>query len=187
LQDEERLLVQRLQTRETADKAFRELVDLHKERLYWHIRNIVKNHDDTDDVLQNTFVKVFRNIKKFKGESKLFSWMYRIATNESITFLNSKARKMKLSNEELQQRLVENLESDVYFEGEQAELQLQKAISRLPEKQRLVFNMRYFEEMKYSDMAEILEVTEGSLKSNYHHASKKIEAYLKENSSLVKP
>lgn len=185
MQRDEEQLVRRLQNDKTVDAAFRELVDLHKERLYWHIRSIVKNHDDADDVLQNVFLKIFRNIKKFKGESKLFSWMYRIATNESITFLNSKARKLKISNEELQEKLVENLESDIYFEGTHAELQLQKAISTLPEKQRLVFNMRYFQEMKYSEMAEILEVTEGSLKSNYHHATKKIETYLKQNGTLI--
>ena len=159
--------------------AFKKLVDLYKERLYWHIRNIVKNHDDADDVLQETFIKIFRNIKKFKGDSKLFSWIYRIATNEAITLLNSKARKMNVSQEELQEKLINNLESDIYFEGDEIQLKLQKAIATLPDKQRQVFNMRYFQEMKYQDIAEILEVTEGSLKSNYHHAAKKVEAFLK--------
>lgn len=172
--------MQQLQSGKNPDSAFQQLVNLYKERLYWHIRNMVKNHDDANDVLQNTFIKVFRNIKKFKGDSKLFSWMYRIATNEAITFLNSKARKMNISNEELQEKLIDNLESDVYFEGEKIQLQLQKAISTLPEKQRQVFNMRYFQEMKYQEIAEILQVTEGSLKSNYHHAAKKVEAFLKQ-------
>lgn len=173
--------MQELQSGKNSDSAFRQLVDLYKERLYWHIRNMVKNHEDADDILQNTFIKVFRNIGKFKGDSKLFSWMYRIAANESITFLNSKERKMGISSEELQERLLDNLESDVYFEGKEIQVKLQKAIATLPTKQRQVFNMRYLEEMKYREMAEILEVTEGSLKSNYHHAMKKVEAYLKDH------
>lgn len=173
--------MQELQSGKNSDSAFRQLVDLYKERLYWHIRNMVKNHEDADDILQNTFIKVFRNIGKFKGDSKLFSWMYRIAANESITFLNSKERKMGISSEELQERLLDNLESDVYFEGKEIQMKLQKAIATLPTKQRQVFNMRYLEEMKYREMAEILEVTEGSLKSNYHHAMKKVEAYLKDH------
>lgn len=179
MQTEEELLVKQLQDGKNPNVAFQKLVDLYKERLYWHIRNMVKNHDDADDILQNTFIKVFNGIKKFKGDSKLFSWMYRIATNESITFLNSKAKKMNVSNEELQDKMINNLESDVYFEGKEIQLKLQKAIASLPEKQQQVFNMRYLEEMKYREMAEILEVTEGSLKSNYHHAVKKVEAFLK--------
>lgn len=178
LEDE---IVAQLQSDKNSDSAFKKLVDLYKERLYWHIRNMVKNHEDADDILQNTFIKVYKNIKKFKGDSKLYSWMYRIATNESITFLNSKARKMSVSNEELQQKLIDNLESDVYFEGSEIQLKLQKAIATLPEKQRLVFTMRYLEEIKYREMAEILDMTEGSLKSNYHHAVKKVEAFLKDN------
>lgn len=179
--DFENNLIERLQTEKSKDAAFNELVNLYKERLYWQIRNIVKNHDDADDVLQNTFIKVFRNISKFKGESKLFSWLYRIATNEAISFLNSRAQKMQVSNEELQDKLLANLESDVYFEGTEIQLKLQKAIAILPEKQRQVFNMRYFQELKYQEMAEILQVTESSLKSNYHHAMKKVESFLKDD------
>ncbi len=174
-------LVRRLQSGKNPDLAFKELVDLYKERLYWQIRNIVKNHDDADDVLQNTFIKVFRNISKFKGESKLFSWLYRIATNEAITFLNSRSQKIQVSNEELQEKLIDNLQSDIYFEGKEIQLKLQKAITSLPEKQRLVFNMRYFQDLKYQEIAEILQVTESSLKSNYHHAVKKVEAFLKDD------
>lgn len=140
---------------------------------------MVKDHEDTNDILQNTFIKIFKGIDNFKGNSKLFSWMYRIATNESITFLNSKARKMNVSSEELQNKLIQNLESDVYFEGEEIQLKLQKAISKLPKKQQQVFNMRYFEELKYKEIAEILQVSEGSLKSNYYHAVNKVEDYLK--------
>lgn len=160
------------------EAAFRELLQLYKERLYWHIRKIVLNHDDTDDVLQNTFIKVYRSIDKFKGESKLFSWLYRIATNESITHLNKNAKRLQITNEEHQNRAINNLTADVYFEGDAIQLQLQKAIATLPEKQRLVFNMRYFDDLKYKDMAEILETSEGALKASYHIAAKKIESYL---------
>jgi RNA polymerase sigma-70 factor (ECF subfamily) len=149
--------------------------------LYWHIRTIVKLHEDTDDVLQNTFIKVFKNIKTFKGDSKLFSWMYRIATNESITFLNKKAKKMKLSDQELNDFLIDSLESDVYFEGSEIQLQLQKVIDRLPQQQKTVFNMRYFEDIPYEEMSEILGSSVGALKSNYHHARKKVENFLKQD------
>lgn len=153
----------------------------YKERLYWHIRNIVKSHDDTDDVLQNTFIKIYRYIDNFKGDSKLYTWMYRIATNEALTFLSKQAKRKSITDEELQTSLIENLESDVYFEGDEITRKLQEAIATLPEKQRLVFNMRYFQELKYSDIAEITETSEGSLKASYHLASKKIEEYLKTN------
>ncbi len=152
--------------------------------MYWHIRKIVLNHDDTDDVLQNTFIKVYRNIDSFKGNSALFSWMYRIATNESITFLNSKAKKMGFSNQELQETLVNNLEADSYFDGDKAQLLLQKAIATLPEKQRLVFNMKYFEDLKYNEISEILETSVGGLKASYHHAVKKIENYISNTNQI---
>lgn len=177
--EEENDLIKRLCSVNQADKAFAELVDIHKERLYWHIRYMLKNHEDTDDVLQNVFIKVYKNIKKFKGDSRLYSWMYRIARNESLTFLKKRSKMLKLSSEELQNYIVDNLESDVYFEGDEIQLKLQKAISSLPDKQREVFQLRYFEEMKYQKMAELLRTSESALKSNYHHASKKVEEYLK--------
>lgn len=181
MQNPEDQFVKRLQDSSTSQEAFRELISVYKERLYWHIRNMVKNHDDTDDILQNTFVKIFKNIGQFKGDSKLYSWMYRIATNESITFLNKKARKLHITSEELQNQIIDNLESDVYFEGEEIQLKLQRAIASLPDKQQQVFNMKYFEELKYREMAEILNTSEGALKASYHIASKKIEEYLKAN------
>jgi len=156
-------------------------VELYKERLYWHIRKIVISHDDSDDVLQNTFIKIVRNIHNFKGDSKLFTWMYRIATNEAITFLNSKARRHQISNEMLQQLALENLEADVYFEGDEIQLKLQKAIAQLPRKQQLIFNMKYFDAIKYKDMSEILDTSEGALKASYHIAVKKIKSYLSDN------
>ena len=177
----ENLLVQQLKNKKTSQEAFRELVSQYKERLYWHIRNIVKDHDDSHDVLQNTFIKIFRNIDQFKGDSKLFSWMYRIATNESITFLNKKSKRLQISSEELQDSIINNLESDVYFEGSEIQLKLQKAIASLPQKQQQVFNMKYFEELKYREIADILETSEGALKASYHIAVKKIEEFLKTN------
>lgn len=136
------------------------------------------SHDDTDDVLQNTFIKVFNNINNFKGDSKLYSWMYRIATNEAITHLNKNAKHQNLASEEMQQHAVNNLQSDVYFEGDAIQLKLQQAIARLPQKQQMVFNMKYFDDIKYKDMSDILDTSEGALKASYHIAVKKIEEYL---------
>ncbi|MBQ4821807.1 RNA polymerase sigma factor [Aquimarina sp. MMG016] len=177
----EEYLLKDLQSDDNINIAFSKLVSIYKERLYWHIRNMVKNHEDTDDILQNVFIKVYKNIKKFKGDSKLYSWLYRIATNESITFLNQKAKKYKISNEELSMRLIQNLEADVYYEGDEIQLKLQKAIATLPQKQQQVFNMKYFQELKYKEISEILETSEGALKASYHLASKKIEEFLKSN------
>ena len=174
----EATLLRQLKSDDTKELAFKTLVELYKERLYWHIRKIVISHDDSDDVLQNTFIKIVRNIHNFKGDSKLFTWMYRIATNEAITFLNSKARRHQISDETLQQLTLENLEADVYFEGDEIQLKLQNAIAQLPKKQQLVFNMRYFDAIKYKDMSEILETSEGALKASYHIAVKKIKLYL---------
>lgn len=177
----EKELIQQLQSAKTRDKAFRELMTLYKERLYWHIRKIVITHDDADDVLQNTFIKVYRSIDKFKGDSKLYSWMYRIATNESITQVNKNAKRLQISNEEVQANAINNLSADTYFEGDEIQLKLQKAIATLPQKQQLVFNMKYFDDIKYKDMSEILETSEGALKASYHLAVKKIETYLTNN------
>ncbi|MEZ4841417.1 MAG: RNA polymerase sigma factor [Flavobacteriaceae bacterium] len=171
-------LIEELKEPKTQEQAFRKLMSEYKERLYWHIRKIVISHDDADDVLQNTFIKVYKNINTFKAESKLYSWMYRIATNEAITFINKRAKEKNIDVSELQYKLAENLEADVYFDGDEMQLQLQKAIATLPQKQQLVFNMRYFDEMKYDDMSEILETSEGALKASYHHAVKKIESFL---------
>lgn len=177
----EEALIKELKQKESQAKAFEVLVNTYKERLYWHIRRIVLDHDDADDVLQNTFIKVYRNIDGFKGESKLYSWLYRIATNESLTFLKQKSKKAGISDEELKNRMVENLQSDVYFEGDEIQLKLQRALATLPDKQKLVFTMKYFQEMKYEDISEALETSVGALKASYHLAVKKIESYLKEN------
>lgn len=174
----EETLVKELKQKDTQAKAFEVLITTYKERLYWHIRRIVLDHDDADDVLQNTFIKVYRNIDKFKGDSKLYSWMYRIGTNEALTFLKTKSRKLGVSSDEFIERKANTLEADVYFEGDAIQLLLQQAIARLPEKQKLVFNMKYFEELKYEEISEILETSVGALKASYHLAVKKIEGFL---------
>lgn len=178
---EEEQLILKLQSDKDKDAAFKELLRLYKERLYWHIRKIVLDHDDADDVLQNTFIKVYKNIGGFKGESKLYSWMYRIATNEAISFLNAKAKRNNSSIEKEKELAIKNLETDVYFEGDEIQLKLQKAIATLPEKQQLVFNMKYFDETTYEELSEILNTSVGALKSSYHIAVKKITAYLTED------
>ena len=139
---------------------------------------MVKSHEDTDDVLQNVFIKVHQNIHKFKGDSKLYSWLYRIATNESITHINKVAKRLQITNEEVQNLALQNLESDVYFECDEIQIKLQKAIATLPSKQQIVFNMKYFQELKYSEISSILETSEAALKTSYHLASKKIKTYL---------
>ncbi len=180
---EEALLIEQLKNVQTKEKAFRELITLYKERLYWHIRKIVISHDDTDDVLQNTFIKIFKNIDKFNQESKLYSWMYRIATNESITFINKRAKQRNVDISDYQQELASTLASDDFFTGDQIQLILQKAIATLPQKQQLVFNMKYFDELKYSEISEILETSVGALKASYFHAVKKIEQYIKKRTN----
>tara|TARA_R110000796_G_scaffold35017_3_gene90146 strand:- start:124362 stop:124904 length:543 start_codon:yes stop_codon:yes gene_type:complete len=177
----EELLVEQLKTEATQSRAFELLVNTYKEKLYWHIRRIVLDHDDADDVLQNTFIKVFRNINGFKGDSKLYSWMYRIATNEALTFIKDKTKKLGITDSEVQDKMIRDLQSDVYFEGDYIQLALQKALNTLPEKQKLVFNMKYYQELKYEEISEILETSVGALKASYHLAVKKIEAFLKEN------
>lgn len=175
---DEKVFIQQLLDSKTQDAAFQKLLSDYQRPLYSLIRNIVLNHDDADDVLQNTFVKVFQNLKNFKGDSKLFSWMYRIATNEAISFINNKARKHGTTNEAIQSKIVDNLHSDSYFDGDAVQIKLQKAIVQLPEKQQLVFKMKYFEELKYEEISEILGTSVGGLKASYHHAVKKIEDYM---------
>lgn len=172
---DEQTLVQQLKNKDTQDIAFRELMSQYKKRLYWHIRKIVISHDDTDDVLQNTFVKIYKNIHNFNADSKLYSWMYRIATNESITYINKRAKEKNVDITEYHQSMASTLQDDVYYNGNEIQLVLQKAIATLPQKQQLVFNMKYFDEMKYTDMSEILETSVGALKASYFHAVKKIE------------
>ena len=178
MQDEKDFINELLEPK-TQNIAFEKLLRDYQKPLYNHIRNIVLNHDDTDDVLQNTFLKVFQHLKSFKGDSKLFSWVYRIATNEAITFINNKAKRNGTTSEAMLTKIIENLQSDVYFDGNDIQIKLQKAIALLPEKQQLVFKMKYYEELKYENMSEILGTSVGALKASYHHAVKKIEEFMK--------
>lgn len=177
-QDKEKKLIERLHNAKTQQAAFSELVKEYSEPLYWQIRKIVLTHDDTNDVLQNTFIKVWTSIENFRGDSKLSTWLYRIAINEAITFLNKQKSQHNISMDDTDVYLISKLEGDEYFDGDEAQLKLQKAILTLPEKQRIVFNMKYFDEMKYEEMSDILETSVGALKASYHHAVKKIEDFL---------
>jgi RNA polymerase sigma factor (sigma-70 family) len=174
-------LVKQLKNKQTQEKAFRILMSQYKERLYWHIRKIVISHDDADDVLQNTFVKVYRSINNFNGDSKIFSWMYRIATNESISYINKRAKQKSVDIEDYQQSMATTLQDDELYNGSEIQLILQKAITTLPQKQQLVFNMKYFDEMKYTEISDILGTSVGALKASYFHAVKKIEKIITSN------
>ncbi len=167
-----------------SEAGFRMLMKKYQEPLYWHIRNMVLIHEDADDVLQNTFVKIFKGLSGFKGNSKLYTWMYRIATNESLSLITRRKKKQMASLDDEMMDVEERLKSDSYFDGNKVHVLLQKALQVLPEKQKLVFNMRYFQNMSYKDIAAITDVSEGGLKASYHHAVKKIETYVRENGNV---
>lgn len=173
------MILEWLQTPETFDKGFSWILRQYQERIYWHIRRMVLNHEDANDVVQNTFIKVYKGIKNFKGNAKLYTWLYRIATNEALTFLQKKKRRQTSTLDGEESHLATQLEADVYFDGNEIQRKLQSALNTLPEKQRLVFNMRYFDEMPYKDISATLGTSVGSLKASYHHAVKKIEHFLK--------
>ena len=174
----EEVIVARLQDPRHCREAFTQVVKQYSESLYWQIRKMVVSHDDADDLLQNTFLKAWQNIIYFRGDARLSTWLYRIAINETLTFL---ARQRQQNNVPLDGEdtfLIEQLESDEWFDGDEAQRLLQEAVFRLPEKQRLIFNMHYFDEMKYEEISRILGTSVGALKASYHHAVKKIEEYL---------
>lgn len=159
----------------TRTKAFESILNQYQQRTYWHIRRMVIDHDDADDVTQNTFIKVWENLHKFREDARLYTWIFRIATNEALLFLS---KRKTVSIEETSPELIENLYNSSYFNGNEAELKLQTAILQLPEKQRLVFNLKYFEGMKYEDMEKVTGTSTGALKASYHHAVKKIEDFI---------
>lgn len=173
---DEKQLVADLQNPATAHEAFDYMVKSYGEKVYWQIRKMVVNHDDANDLLQNCFIKTWNNIHNFRGDAKLSTWLYKIAVNESINFLNKERQRMGLTEADDADFLLQNIESDSYFDGDALQLELQRAILSLPEKQRLVFNMRYYDEMKYEEMSEVLGTSVGALKASYHHAVKKITA-----------
>lgn len=159
-------------------QAFTLVVKKYQQRLYWHIRKMVMSHDDADDILQNTFIKAWNNLDQFRGDAQLLTWLYRIATNETMDFFNSSYAKHSADTEDLEHSADVVLDTDPFFDGEAAEKKLQQAIASLPPKQRMVFNMRYYDEMPYAEMAAILDTSEGALKASYHHAAKKIENFM---------
>lgn len=171
-------IVERLHDPKHQRDAFAQVVNFYGEKLYWQIRKMVLNHDDANDLLQNTFLKAWTNIDYFRGEAKLSTWLYKIAINECITFLNRQRAQNNISIDDTDVFLLERLKGDEYFDGDAVQMKLQEAILTLPEKQRAVFNMKYFEDMKYEDMSEIFGTSVGALKASYHHAVKKVEEFL---------
>lgn len=173
---DEKQLIADLQNPSTAAQAFDTLMRAYGEQVYWQIRKMVVSHDDANDLLQNCFIKTWKNIHNFRGDARLSTWLYKIAVNESINFLNKERQRQGVTEDGDDSFLLQNIESDEYFDGDELQLELQRAIMQLPEKQRIVFNMRYFDEMKYEDMSEALGTSVGALKASYHHAVKKITA-----------
>lgn len=169
-------IMELLRSEQTFERGFRLLMSQYRERLYWHIRRMVQVHDDADDVLQNTFIKVYRGIAQFEGKSKLYTWLYRIATNEALTHLQSQARHTSASLDDTGNLLSNRLKADEWFDGDAVQAKLLLAIAELPDKQKQVFNLRYYDEMPYEEMSQILNTSVGALKASFHHAAKKIEA-----------
>lgn len=170
-------LVEMLREPRTRREGFAVLVKQYSEKLYWKVRRIVLSHEDANDVLQNVFIKVWSNLQNFQGKSSLSTWLYRIAINESLDFLRKQKLADKVSADE-DVSVASRLMSDEYFDGDEVQARLQEAVARLPEVQRMVFNLKYFEEMKYSEISQILNTSEGALKASYHLAVKKITEYL---------
>jgi len=163
---------------ETKEKAFTQIVKKYQERLYWHIRRLVVSHDNANDVLQNVFIRVWKGLENFREDSQLYTWLYRIATNESLSFLDQQKKKSSISLSDVESGLSNKVKADEHFDASKMEWKLQLAIQQLPEKQRVVFTLRYYDEMPYEEMSRVLETSEGALKASYHHAVKKIEEYI---------
>ncbi len=177
----EKEIILKLQEPDQQREAFEWIVNTYKEQLYYQIRRMVLSHEDADDLLQNIFIKAWNNLEYFRGEAKLSTWLYRIALNECLNFLNKQRAQKHLSIEESEANLLNQLESDPYFDGDQTQLLFEKAIQTLPEKQRIIFHLKYFEDMKYNEISEIMGTSIGALKASYHHAVKKIEEFFKQN------
>ncbi len=174
-------LVARLRDPSTCREAFGDLIKLYSEPLYRQIRRMVQSHDDTDDILQNTFMKAWQNIENFRGDAKLSTWLYKIAINECMTFLEKERKRRGLSLDDEESNMVALIQADTNIDGDQLTQKLREAVATLPEKQRLVFNMRYYDDMKYEQMSEIMGTSVGALKASYHLAVKKIEQFFEDN------
>ncbi|MBN8859421.1 MAG: RNA polymerase sigma factor [Sphingobacteriales bacterium] len=172
------VLLQEFHNPATKEKAFTAIIKKYQEKLYWHIRRLVVQHEDANDVLQNVFIKVWNGLENFREDSQLYTWLYRIATNESLTFIEQQKRKSAISIDNEENPVALKLRAEKDFDPAKAEWKLQMAMQELPEKQRLVFNLRYFDEMPYEEMSRVLDTSEGALKASYHHAVKKIEDFI---------
>lgn len=181
IQKEDMELIGRLRQPESCRQAFNEVMRRYSEPLYWQIRRMVESHDDANDILQNTFMKAWQSVDGFRGDAKLSTWLYKIAINESITFLAKERKRLNLSLDDEESHLASLIESDTFVDGDELAKMLRKAVAMLPEKQRLVFNMKYYDEMKYEQMSEILGTSVGALKASYHLAVKKIEQFFTDN------
>ena len=181
MQFDDKELVSQFRQAETKEKAYTAIIKKYQERLYWHVRRMVVDHDDANDVLQNMFIKVWNNLLNFREDSQLYTWLYRIATNESLTFLVQAKKRSSVSLGDVENGLANKIVADKNFDANRLEWKLQLAIQKLPEKQRAVFNLRYYDEMPYEEMSRVLETSEGALKASYHHAAKKIEDYIRNN------
>ncbi len=180
MQGNDKELLLQFHQADTKDRAFTAIIKKYQEKLYWHIRRLVVAHDDANDVLQNVFIKVWNGLASFREDSQLYTWLYRIATNESLSFLDQQKRRSTVSmDEEGSEALTNQIKADSNFDARKLEWRLQLAIQQLPEKQRIVFNLRYFDEMPYQEMSRVLDTSEGALKASYHHAAKKIEEFIK--------
>lgn len=177
-QVEDSEILEKFSNEKTRNEAFNLLLQKYQQKIYWHIRRLVIDHDDTDDLIQEVFVKVWKNLDKFRSDSKLYTWIYRIASNESITFLNKKKQRNNVPLDEVSGELAETLVASSYFNGDKIQMKLQKAMLTLPEKQRLIFNMKYFDDLKYEEIAEITGTSVGALKASFHIAVKKIEVFM---------
>jgi len=176
LEDSE--LIEKLKNEDTRNYAFNLLVRKYQERIYWHIRKMVISHDDSDDLVQEVFVKVWKYLDKFRGDAQLYTWIYRIATNECLSFLAKKKKRFFLPLVDVEKELADHIDSGHHYSGDEVQIKLQKALLKLPDKQRMVFNMKYFDDMKYDQIAKITDTSVGALKASYHHAVKKIEHIL---------
>ncbi len=177
-QVEDQEILEKFNNEKTREAGFSLLLQKYQQKIYWHVRRLVIDHDDADDIVQDTFIKVWKNLASFRNDSQLYTWIYRIATNESITFLTKKRNKNNVSYEDINTELSEKLSDNTYFDGDKAQRKLQEAILTLPEKQRLIFNMKYFDDLKYEEISSILGTSVGALKASYHIAVKKIELFL---------